>query len=113
VARISSYGWLVAIMAGLYLESQGLVALAFALFAAVAAFHVATLPVELDASRRALTLLSSEGILAGDELPVAQRVLRAAALTYLVAALTAIAELLRIVLEFTFFGDGDGDGDGD
>jgi Zn-dependent membrane protease YugP len=107
VARISSYGWLIAIMAGLYLESLGLVGLALALFAAVAAFHVATLPVELDASGRALALLTTEGILAGDELPVARRVLRAAALTYLVAALTAIAELARIVLEIALSGEGD------
>jgi Zn-dependent membrane protease YugP len=83
------------------------VGLALALFAAVAAFHVATLPVELDASGRALALLTTEGILAGDELPVARRVLRAAALTYLVAALTAIAELARIVLEIALSGEGD------
>jgi Zn-dependent membrane protease YugP len=105
VAVVSSYGWLVALAAGLFLESVGLVALALVLFAAVAAFHVATLPVELDASRRALTLLSTEGILVEAELPLAQRVLRAAALTYLVAALTAVAGLLRIVLEIALSGE--------
>ncbi len=105
VAMLCSYGWLVAIGAGLFLESAGLVALALVLFAAVAAFHLATLPVELDASRRALTLLAAGGILVESELPVAQRVLRAAALTYLVAALTAIAQLLRIALEIAFAGD--------
>jgi Zn-dependent membrane protease YugP len=107
VAVVSSYGWLIALAAGLLLESAGLGALALVLFAAVAAFHVATLPVELDASRRALTLLSTEGILVEDELPIAERVLRAAALTYVVAALTAIAVLLRIVLEIVLAGEGD------
>jgi uncharacterized protein len=107
VATFSSYGWLVAIGAGLFLESAGLVGVAFVLFAMVAAFHVATLPVELDASRRALSLLAAEGILVEAELPIAHRVLRAAALTYLVAALTAIAELLRIGLEIALAGDGD------
>ncbi|MGH3041548.1 MAG: zinc metallopeptidase, partial [Gaiellaceae bacterium] len=88
VATFSSHGWLIAIAAGLFLESAGLVALALVLVATVAAFHVATLPVELDASRWALSLLATEGILGESELPVAHRVLRAAALTYVVAALT-------------------------
>ena len=67
------------------------------LFAGVAAFHLGTLPVELGASR--LSLLASDGLLTADELPVARRVLRAAACTYLVAALVAIMELARIALE--------------
>lgn len=67
------------------------------LFAGVAAFRLGTLPVELGASR--LSLLASGGLLTADELPVARRVLRAAACTYLVAALVAIMELARIALE--------------
>lgn len=105
VAAFCSYGWLVAIGAGLVLESAGLLGLAVLLFGAVAAFHVAMLPVELDASRRALSLLEAQGILVTAELPTAHKVLRAAALTYLVAALTAITELLRIALEIALAGD--------
>ncbi|MGH3024147.1 MAG: zinc metallopeptidase [Gaiellaceae bacterium] len=105
VASFCSYGWLAAIAAGLFLESAGLVAAALALFAAVALFHVATLPVELGASRRALSLLATQQLLTVEELPVARRVLRAAAGTYLVAALVAITEALRLALELALAGE--------
>ncbi|HXV33627.1 MAG TPA: zinc metallopeptidase [Gaiellaceae bacterium] len=99
VASFCSYGWIVAIGAGILLESAGFLVLAVMLFAGVAAFHLATLPVELGASRQALSLLAAEGLVTAGELPVARRVLRAAAFTYLVAALVAITELARIALE--------------
>ena len=107
VAIFCSYGWLITIGAGLFLESAGFLALALMLFAGVAAFHLVTFPVELDASRRALWYLETQGILVADELPVARKVLRAAACTYLVAALTAISELLRIALEIALSGEDD------
>jgi hypothetical protein len=99
VASLCSYAWIIAIGAGIFLESMGLVVVAVLLFAGVAAFHLATLPVELGASRQALSLLASDGLLTADEHPLADRVLRAAACTYLVAALVAIMELARIALE--------------
>jgi Zn-dependent membrane protease YugP len=89
------------VVVGIVLGSVGLVGGAFVLFALVAAFHVATLPVELDASRRALSLLAGEGLLVEDELPPARGVLRAAASTYLVAALVAAAEVVWLLLELT------------
>jgi hypothetical protein len=61
-------------------------------------FTLVTLPVELDASRRALRLLSDRSILVSDELGGAKKVLDAAALTYVAAALMAILQLVRMIL---------------
>jgi len=68
------------------------------LFSAAVLFTLVTLPVEFDASRRALDLLSSHGILVAGETEGARKVLRAAGLTYVAAALMAIAQLARLVL---------------
>jgi Zn-dependent membrane protease YugP len=57
-----------------------------------------TLPVEFDASRRGLAMLQESGILRPQELPAAQKVLRAAALTYVAAALQAVGTLLYYVM---------------
>lgn len=72
--------------------------LAIIMFTAVVMFHVVTLPVELNASSRAIAVLSSEGILDEDEIIPAKRVLNAAALTYIAAAAVAFANLLRLIL---------------
>ena len=69
-------------------------------FSAAAGFALITLPVELDASRRALVMLSSHGILDAQELPGAQKVLRAAAMTYVAAALQTLGTLLYYVSIF-------------
>lgn len=69
-------------------------------FAAAVAFHIITLPVEYDASNRALKVLESKGILVGSEVKSAGKVLNAAALTYLAAAATAILQLLRLIILF-------------
>jgi uncharacterized protein len=71
-----------------------------ALFAAVVVFHVVTLPVEFDASSRALKLIDELGILQGDENRGARKVLNAAALTYVAAALVAAMQLLQYVLMY-------------
>ena len=73
VASFCSYGWIIAIGAGIFLESAGLLGVAMLLFAGVAAFHLATLPVELGASRQALHLLAAEGLVGQEQIPVAQR----------------------------------------
>lgn len=67
-------------------------------FAAVVLFHLVTLPVELNASSRALKQLEREGIVAGEEISGAKKVLSAAALTYVAALAMAVAQLLRILL---------------
>ena len=70
------------------------------LFVAVVAFHLVTLPVELNASSRALKMLESTGILGTDEKKGARKVLTAAALTYVASAASAILQLLRLILLF-------------
>lgn len=68
------------------------------LFSAAVLFTVITLPVEMNASRRAMTALASTGILVGNETDGARKVLNAAALTYVAAALMAILNLVRLIL---------------
>lgn len=63
-------------------------------------FQLVTLPVEFNASSRALAILGREGILADSELPYTKKVLSAAALTYVASAAAAILQLLRLVLLF-------------
>ena len=67
-------------------------------FAGAVLFHVVTLPVEFDASKRALSELTSSGALAPQEVVGAKQVLDAAALTYVAAAAMAALQLIRLVL---------------
>ena len=76
----------------------GLMQLGIILFSAVVIFQIATLPVEFNASRRALRILEDSHILVGKELKYSKKVLRAAAMTYVAALLTAILQLLRLIL---------------
>lgn len=68
------------------------------LFAAVVLFQVVTLPVEFNASRRAVAILRETGVLSKDELVGARKVLSAAALTYVAAMLTSLMSLFRLIL---------------
>ena len=77
---------------------QLFIQLAMLAFAGVLAFHVATLPVEIDASRRAYGLLTRYGVLSPGEAGGTRRVLTAAAFTYIAAALTALLTLLYLLL---------------
>lgn len=80
-------------------RSSGLIIdIGILLFSAAVLFQLVTLPVEFDASRRALVMLRTQGILADDELRYTRRVLRSAALTYVASAAAAILQLLRIIL---------------
>ncbi len=67
------------------------------MFGAVVLFQAVTLPVELDASGRALKTLESDGILDYNEVPMAQKVLKAAAFTYVTALVTSILQLIRLL----------------
>ncbi|NLI89589.1 MAG: zinc metallopeptidase [Epulopiscium sp.] len=69
-------------------------------FAITVLFAIITLPVEFNASRRAMNILDAEGILVGDELNGASKVLKAAALTYVASAAVAIGQLLRLLVIF-------------
>ena len=81
-----------------YLFSHFLMTVGIVLFSVTVFFQLVTLPVEFDASRRALKTLSENAYLEGEELTGAKKVLTAAAMTYLASALVAIMNLLRLVL---------------
>jgi len=85
------------IFAGLIFQLFGLAWIGVFFFAAVLLFHVVTLPVEFDASRRALRLIDEYGILQGEENKGARAVLQAAAFTYVATAFYALLNLLYYV----------------
>lgn len=101
---IANFGSMLAwpvILIGLFFNtrSSGLIIdIGILLFSAAVLFQLVTLPVEFDASRRALVMLRTQGILADDELRYTRRVLKSAALTYVASAAAAILQLLRIIL---------------
>ncbi|MCK4966453.1 zinc metallopeptidase, partial [bacterium] len=68
------------------------------LFSAAVVFQIVTLPVEFDASKRAVTTLQTAGILEPDEIQKAKKVLNAAALTYVAAAAVAVMQLIRLII---------------
>jgi Zn-dependent membrane protease YugP len=78
--------------------SDLLMNLGILLFSAAVLFTLVTLPVEFNASSRALSLLSSQGVLVSTEMEGARKVLSAAALTYVAAALMAVLQLVRLVM---------------
>ncbi len=88
---------LISVMLGL---SQSLTRVGIFLFAFGVLFQVVTLPVEFDASHRALAMLSDYGMLANDEVRQSRKVLSAAAMTYVASAAAAVLQLLRLVLLF-------------
>ena len=82
------------------LYSQSLFFIGILLFSLTTVFQLVTLPVEFDASHRALETIAGQSLLDGDELAGARKVLRAAALTYVAALLMSVLQLLRYVLIF-------------
>lgn len=101
---IANFGSMLAwpvILIGLFFNtrSSGLIIdIGILLFSAAVLFQLVTLPVEFDASRRALVMLRTQGILSDDELKYTRKVLKSAALTYVASAAAAILQLLRIIL---------------
>ncbi len=85
------------IFIGLALDVFSLSLLGVILFGTVAVFQLITLPVEFNASRRAIATLEQQDILYGDELKGTKKVLSAAALTYVAALAVALAQLLRFL----------------
>ncbi len=82
---------------GIALSFKPLVTAGILLFSAVVFFQLITLPVEFNASRRALNTLESKNILEGDELKGSAKVLRAAAMTYLAGLFSSLASLIRLI----------------
>ncbi|MBQ2661114.1 MAG: zinc metallopeptidase [Clostridia bacterium] len=88
--------WL--ILGGLLIGMTDLAMVGVLLYGAMLLFQVVTLPVEFNASRRAIAMLSGGGYIAQDEEAVAKKVLRAAAMTYVLAALSSLVTFLRLLL---------------
>lgn len=98
IASIGSQAAWVFIFAGFIFNFLNLVDLGILLFSAAVAFQVITLPVEFNASSRAVALLESNGLVPADEIRPAREVLRAAALTYVAATFAAIMQLVRLLV---------------
>ncbi|NLD45688.1 MAG: zinc metallopeptidase [Clostridiaceae bacterium] len=93
----SSLGFPLAI-AGIFLSFGPLVTVGILLYTVAVLFYVITLPVEFNASSRAIRTLEDTGILDYDEIDPAKKVLSAAAMTYVASAAVALANLLRLIL---------------
>ncbi|KMT21452.1 zinc metallopeptidase [Clostridium cylindrosporum] len=100
VANIgSNLSWIL-VLAGIFFQASNLILLGIIFFTCAVAFQVITLPVEFNASSRALTMLEKNAILSREEVKGSKKVLDAAALTYVAAALVSVLELLRLILIF-------------
>lgn len=105
VANIGSRWGLPLAIFGFFFQSQTMILLGIIVFLGAVVFHLVTLPVEFNASNRAIKALKRGGYLTGKELQGAKKVLRAAAFTYVAATFVALANLFRIILLFGMGGD--------
>ncbi|MBT2656382.1 zinc metallopeptidase [Bacillus sp. ISL-18] len=101
VANLGSNASWILIMIGIFAHLSGLLLLGIIFMAAAVLFQLITLPVEFNASNRAMKQVVSLGLIGNREQREARKVLNAAALTYVAAAAVAVLELLRLVLIFT------------
>lgn len=100
VTQFSSSAAIWLLLIGFLFNWSSLIILGIVLFSFAVLFQLITLPVEFNASSRALNILDNSGILYGQELAGAKKVLRAAALTYVAATIVAFAQLLRLIAIF-------------
>lgn len=98
LANVGSWFSWPLIIIGLGLGFAGLAQAGVILFSFVVLFQLVTLPVEFDASRRAVLIMETSGLLSTEELSASKKVLTAAALTYLAALLSTILQLLRLIM---------------
>lgn len=96
VVNFASQTWMIVLIAGIFLNMMGLISLAIFLYAFAVLFQLVTLPVELNASRRAMNYLQAAGTPQGEQLG-AYKVLRACALTYVAGALVSILQLIWLL----------------
>ena len=100
VAAFGSQAWFFILIAGVMFGAYGLVQLALIVFALVIAFQIVTLPVEFNASRRALAQIRDLRLVSDTEAVGARQTLTAAAMTYVAGALASIAQLLYFLAIF-------------
>lgn len=98
VCNIGSYLGIPLALLGYWMGLDALVAFGLLLYSFIALFQLVTLPVELNASKRALSVIEETNMLQPDETKGAKKVLTAAAMTYVTALLVSLANLLRLVL---------------
>ncbi len=98
VVNISSNLYFPIFLAGMLFSWEPLLNLGILCFAVSLVFSLLTLPVEFDASKRAITMLQGGGYLSDEELAGARKVLNAAAMTYVAAAVSSLLQLLRLLL---------------
>lgn len=107
VANIGSKMAWVFLIAGFIFGWLELIFFGIVFFSAAVIFSIVTLPVEFNASSRAIQILADGGYLTPEEIPASRKVLNAAALTYVASALVAILELLRLLWMAGFLGGSD------
>ena len=95
----SSISWIV-LMLGIFLSIEPLLWVGIGLFGLTTLFHLLTLPVEFNASRRAIETIEGQYMLGDEETKGAKKVLSAAAMTYVAALLVSLAQLLRFIMIF-------------
>ncbi len=97
VCSIGSSGAYIAILLGIFLRVSNLITLGAALFSLVVVFNLITLPVEVDASRRAMGEIERLGLVREEDLAGCRKVLFAAGMTYFISLVTSIVQLLRLL----------------
>lgn len=97
ICNIGSIGSYVAILLGIFFSHTGLITLGAVLFSGIVLFNLVTLPVEVDASRRALAEVDRLGLLTDEEKVGGRKVLTAAGMTYFISLVTSIVQLLRLL----------------
>ena len=97
LANLGSRSYIFVFLLGMILNNDLLVNIGIALFSFVVVFQLVTLPVEFNASRRAMNTLEGQLILDSDELPAARKTLRAAAMTYVASLLVSFTQLLKLM----------------
>jgi len=107
VANLGSKLSWVLIIAGMFMGIAGLMELGILFFSAAVLFSIVTLPVEFNASTRAIRILSDGGYLTPDEIPASRKVLNAAAMTYVASAVVAVMELFRLLMMSGLLGNSD------
>ena len=101
LVSLCSGAWVWVLLIGLLLEMMFVVEVGIAFYLIVVVFQLVTLPVEFDASNRAIRTLGDNMILTGEELKGAKKTLSAAAMTYVASFLTSLVQLLRLLLRFS------------
>ena len=97
ICNIGSIGSYIAILLGIFFSRSGLITLGAILFSGIVLFNLVTLPVEVDASRRAMAEVDRLGLLTDQERVGGRKVLFAAGMTYFISLMTSIVQLLRLL----------------